>query len=254
MPKLVRSANRAFDVLELVCFCGQAMTHSEISKALKIPKSSLSQLLSTLESRGYVAFQAADAVYEPGPAVVKLTANAQASSDLLQVAQNVVDALSKSTRETASFYKLRGTSVERAVVANAQRPLRYWMQVGEKMPIHATSGGKIILANLDAKAQQRILAAVDLSKVTSHTITSRNALKRELDRIAAAGIAYSQEEFEEGVIGISVVVSNKTGAVEGSLGVVLPKARDNAEHRRSIVDALHVAKTRFEAEIARKNK
>jgi DNA-binding IclR family transcriptional regulator len=250
----VKSADRVLDLLELLCSSGRPMTHAEIAIALSIPKSSLSQLLANLAARHYLVFREGPNVYELGPAIAALAEGTKSNSHLLQIAQNVVDVLSRSTEETASFYRLRGTEVERMTVTNAQRPLRYWMQVGETMPVYATSGGKAILAALEPAERERLISGLQIAKLTPHTITSRSALRRELQEIQRAGIAYSRGEFEEGVIGISVAVLRPDRRPEGSLSVVLPNVRNGADHRKAIVEALLIAKTRLETEIGRLGK
>jgi DNA-binding IclR family transcriptional regulator len=247
----VKSADRVLDLLELLCSTSHPMTHTEISSALSIPKSSMSQLLGNLERRGYLSFQAGPDVYELGPAVSRLAEGSKSSSDLLHIAQNVVDVIAKTTRETASFYKRRGDQVERVTVANSLRPLRYWMQVGESMPLHATSGGKVILASIQQSQRDRIMSRMRLTKVTANTITSHTALREELAAAAKTGIAHSREEFEEGVIDISVAVLKRDHQPEGSLSVVFPTVRDKPAHRKIIVDALRTGKARLEAELGR---
>jgi DNA-binding IclR family transcriptional regulator len=247
----VKSADRVLDLLELLCSTGHPMTHTEISSALSIPKSSMSQLLGNLERRGYLSFRAGPNVYELGPAVSRLAEGSKSSSDFLDIVRNVVDVIAKTTRETASFYKRRGNRVERVIVANSLRPLRYWMQVGESMPLHATSGGKAILASMQQNQLDKILARMRLTKVTANTIISHTAIREELAATAKTGIAHSREEFEEGVIGISVAVLKRDNQPEGSLSVVFPTVRDKPAHRKVIVEALHTGKARLEAEIGR---
>ncbi|MGB7097769.1 MAG: IclR family transcriptional regulator C-terminal domain-containing protein [Xanthobacteraceae bacterium] len=147
------------------------------------------------------------------------------------------------------FYQRHGDQVQRVVVANSLRPLRYWMQVGESMPLHATSGGKVILASLQQSQRDRILSRTRLTKVTANTITSHAQLRAELAATVKTGLAYSREEFEEGVIGISVAILNDDHQPEGSLSVVFPTVRDKAKHRKIIIDALRTGKARLEAEL-----
>ena len=52
----VKSADRVLDLLELLTRRGKAMSHTELSLALGIPKSSLTQLLRNLTDRGYLLF------------------------------------------------------------------------------------------------------------------------------------------------------------------------------------------------------
>ena len=158
----------------------------------------------------------------------------KSSSDFLDVVQNVVDVIAKTTRETASFYQHHGDRVERVVVANSLRPLRYWMQVGESMPLHATSGGKVILASLQQSQRDRILSRTRLTKVTANTITSHAQLRAELAATVKTGLAYSREEFEEGVIGISVAILNHDDQPEGSLSVVFPTSGTRRSTEKSL--------------------
>ena len=55
--ELPATADRVLDLLELLCSSGHPLTHTELSSALSIPKSSMSQLLGNLERRGYLSFQ-----------------------------------------------------------------------------------------------------------------------------------------------------------------------------------------------------
>ena len=153
------------------------------------------------------------------------------------------------SRSTASFYKRPGDQVERVTVANSIRLLRYWMQVGESIPLHATSGGKAILASMPKSLREGILSRMKLTKATANTITSYSALRNELEATAKTGIAYSREKFEEGVISISVATLKRDNQPEGSLSVVFPTVRDKPAHRKVSINALRAGKAHLEAEI-----
>lgn len=245
----VKSADRVLDVLELFVATRRSLMHSEIAAELDIPKSSLSQLLRNLENRGYLVFTPGANTYAPGPAITKLASGLRVSFDIASIAQPVIDTVAKRIQETTSVSVLRGTEVERVATANAaQRPLRYWMTVGERMPLHATSAGKAIMAFLPSKDRDEIIAALPLSKTTSKTIGSIAALRGELKRVAGEKVAYSNEEFELGVFGISVPILDSKQRPIASLGVVFPSARDTPAHRNAILKALRDGGRRIEDE------
>jgi DNA-binding IclR family transcriptional regulator len=246
----VKSADRVLDVLELFVATRRSLSHSEIAAELNIPKSSLTQLLRNLERRGYVIFTHGANTYAPGPAIAKLASSLRASFDIASISQPIIDMVAKRVQETTSVSVLRGTEVERVATANAiQRPLRYWMTVGERMPLHATSAGKAIMAFLPAKDRDDIIALLPLNKATSKTIGSITALKTELKRVADEKVAYSNEEFEVGVFGISVPILDPRQRPIASLGVVFPSVRDTAAHRDAILRALRDGGRRIEDEI-----
>ncbi|HWV55493.1 IclR family transcriptional regulator [Pseudorhodoplanes sp.] len=238
------------DVLELFVTTRRPMSHSEIAGELNIPKSSLTQLLRNLESRGYLTFTPGANTYSPGPAIAKLASSLRVSFDIASIAQPIIDLVAKRVQETTSVSVLRGNEVERVATANAiQRPLRYWMTVGERMPLHATSAGKAIMAFLPAKDRNEIISSLPLSKTTSKTIGSIAALKSELKRTAEEKVAYSNEEFELGVFGISVPILDAKQRPVASLGVVFPSVRDTAAHRDAILKALRDGGRRLEDEV-----
>ena len=246
----VKSADRVLDVLELFVATRRSLSHSEIAAELNIPKSSLTQLLRNLESRGYLTFTPGANTYAPGPAIAKLASSLRISFDIASIAQPIIDMVAKRVQETTSISVLRGVEVERVATANAlQRPLRYWMTVGERMPLHATSAGKAIMAFLPAKDRDEIIAGLPLSKTTTKTIGSIATLKSELKRVAEDKVAYSNEEFELGVFGISVPVLDLRQRPVASLGVVFPSVRDTATHRGAILSALRDGGRRIEDEI-----
>ncbi len=245
----VKSADRVLDVLELFVATRRSLLHSEIAAELDIPKSSLTQLLRNLENRGYLVFTPGANTYAPGPAIAKLASGLRVSFDIASIAQPVIDTVAKRVQETTSVSVLRGTEVERVATANAaQRPLRYWMTVGERMPLHATSAGKAIMAFLPSKDRDEIIAALPLSKTTTKTIGSIAALRGELKRVAEEKVAYSNEEFELGVFGISVPILDSKQRPIASLGVVFPSVRDTAAHRNAILKALRDGGRRIEEE------
>jgi DNA-binding IclR family transcriptional regulator len=246
----VKSADRVLDVLELFVATRRSLLHSEIAAELGIPKSSLTQLLRNLENRGYLVFTPGANTYAPGPAIAKLASGLRVSFDIASIAQPIIDTVAKRVQETTSVSVLRGTEVERVATANAvQRPLRYWMTVGERMPLHATSAGKAIMAFLPAKDRDEIIAALPLSKTTSKTIGSIAALRGELKRVVEEKVAYSNEEFELGVFGISVPILDSKQRPIASLGVVFPSVRDTSAHRNAILKALRDGGRRIEDEI-----
>ncbi|MFN7633490.1 MAG: helix-turn-helix domain-containing protein, partial [Acetobacteraceae bacterium] len=82
-PPPVKSATRAIDVLELLADGPQAPTHGDLARALGMPKSSLSELLATLESRGYVTCEADR--YRLGPALLALAGTLLRRMDVARI-------------------------------------------------------------------------------------------------------------------------------------------------------------------------
>ncbi len=87
----------------------------------------------------------------------------------------------------------------------ANWPLRLQIPVGEvAMPPHCCASGKLLLAHLGAPERQRLLELLALEQFTVRTITDRQVLASELDRIVSCGYAVDNEEYVLGVACVAV--------------------------------------------------
>jgi len=240
-PRLVKSAIRALDVLELLAAKPAPMTHGEIARALRIPKSSLSELLATLEARHYVTRDALAERLSLGPAVLGLAGVLMRRTDVVRVAQPVVAALMMRTGESAALVLRQGAEVVVACKENCNQAILYSLQLGERGPVNASAGGKAILGLMPAAEAEAILASAPLPRLTPRTITEPAALRRELATVARDGIAFSREEMFEGIVAMGHAVLDASGRPCAGLSVGVPKVRFTKETERLLAEALRAA-------------
>ncbi len=91
--------------------------------------------------------------------------------------------------------------------------------IGSRLPAHCTAMGKVLLANLPGGEQSELLASGKLSKRGPNTITSRTALRVELDHVRDEGIAVNDQELAGGVHAIAAPVCSDSGEVVAALGL-----------------------------------
>jgi DNA-binding IclR family transcriptional regulator len=125
------------------------------------------------------------------------------------------------------------------VVAEAAGPrmvgVGSWL--GRTLTDPASGFVRMRLAALDRPARQRAVAELQLVAHTGSTIRSRRALLAELDRIAQADHAEVVDEFEQGLAGLAVPLSQRDRIV-GLLAVYLPTTRLDAAMRQRALEAL----------------
>jgi DNA-binding IclR family transcriptional regulator len=240
---LVKSATRALDVLELLAARPEAMSHGEIARALRIPKSSLTDLLATLEHRHYVVREGAGTAERMrlGPAVLGLAGVLLRRTDVTRLAQPVIAALMARTGESAALVLRDGAEVVVVCKENCNQPILYSLQLGERGPVNASAGGKAILGLLPEAEAEAILAAGPLPRLTALTLTEPAALKRDLAAVARGGIAYSREEMIEGIVAMGHAVLDATGRPCAGLSVGVPKVRFTREKEALLAEALREA-------------
>lgn len=224
-PSAVKSADRVLDLLELLARGRRGLSHTEISAALKIPKSSLTQLLKTLLARGYVEPAMNGRAYQPGRALLSLTRGIHSSQDLVTLATPVLEAVTRATGESSALNILRDGMAE--VVATVIGPARLvtHMRLGDLAPLYATSGGKAILAHMPAACRDDYVDTTELTPATQGTLRSKAELRRQLQMIVATGFAYSHQEWTPGIIGIGVPILDADGLALGAINVAVPAAR-----------------------------
>ena len=240
---MVKSATRALDVLELLATWPEPMSHGDMARALGIPKSSLTELVTTLEARGYVAREGTGTAegFRLGSEVLTLAGALLRRTGVVRLAPPVVAGLMRRTGESAALVLLEGEEVVVVCKENCDQPIVYSMQLGQRGPINASAGGKAILALVPEAERENYLQSGRLPRLTARTTTDPAALRRELTAIARGGVAYSREEMFDGVVAVGRAVLDASGRPCAGLSVGVPKVRFTKDKERVVTEALHEA-------------
>ncbi|MFI7240205.1 IclR family transcriptional regulator [Streptomyces cyaneofuscatus] len=117
-------------------------------------------------------------------------------------------------------------------IVDSPRAPRVDLWVGFEDAGHATALGKSVLGGLDEEARANYLSRHPLADLTSHTITRREELIRELDAFPMAPLSMDREEYRRGTTCVAVRVYS--GDQVGSLGISF---RSDRMYRTSEVKA-----------------
>lgn len=245
----IKSADRVLDVLELLSRRGKALSHTELAVSLAIPKSSLTQLLRNLTTRGYLSFQPGPNTYELGPSFFSLLRQGQEGFSLVALARPILEKLTATTHESSSFNVYRKDHVERVCGVDSPQALTYRMQLGTRFRLYGSSAGKAVLAALPEKERERYLARVKIEPQTEATVKSAAELRRHLDKAMQEGVAYSSGEYLPGIVAVAAAVRRADGYPIGAINVVVPAIRFDSTREANCVRALRAAREALEREI-----
>jgi IclR family transcriptional regulator, acetate operon repressor len=245
----VKSADRVLDLLELLARRGKALSHTELSVALGIPKSSLTQLLRNLTDRGYLAFSPGPNTYEPGAAFFALLRRAQEGFNIVALARPVLAKLTAATHESSSFNAYRRDYVERLCGVDSPQALTYRMTIGTRFMLYSSSAGKAVLAALPEPERNRYFDRVRLEQRTEATVKSVAELRRQVARIAREGVAYSRGEYLPGIVAIAAAIRRPDGYPLGALNVVTPAIRFDPALEATCLRELKAAQLALEREL-----
>ena len=219
---MVNSVYRAAEILSMLSAGKNRIT--DIGNELDLSKSTTHRLLKTLENCGFVFQDPVSHQYFLGHLIIKL------SSDPLTTHQNLIvcayeemKRLREISGETVTIHIRIGTQRICLEEMQAIQNIRYGVGRGSVSPIYAGSAGKILLSELTEKDRSHLIKNIHLIPVGPHTITDRNGLLREIEKIKKQGYATSSGETLEGAISISVPIKGYFCPV--ALSIFGPKFR-----------------------------
>lgn len=198
---------RAAEMLRLLQAHPNGLNQAEIGERLGMPRSTVSRILNALDDEGLVASRAARARYRLGPEIARMSSTVRRG--VVIDVHPFMEELSRELEETVDLSILdgdRATFVDQVV---SPHRLRAISAVGESFPLHCCANGKALLANLSAVEQAQALPR-RLARLTANTITTPAALRKELEKVRAEGVAYDREEQSEGICAVGAVLNGIT--------------------------------------------
>lgn len=90
---------------------------------------------------------------------------------------------------------------------------------GQRLPLHATGVGKVLLAHGPPELLAELVAA-GLHRYTPHTVVAAGLLRRALAEVRRTGLAHAREEMTLGSVSVAAPVLDAGGAVVAALAVV----------------------------------
>jgi IclR family KDG regulon transcriptional repressor len=197
---------------------------SDLAVKLGLAKSTVSRLMLTLASEGFVIKDPETLRYRLGLSVLNLSGIITSRMEIHREALPCLQNLVKTIDETAHLVILEGVEVIYLAKMECTHPVRISSHIGKKNPAHCTSSGKVLLAHQNQEFIDKFIEH-GLQKYTAHTITDPDAFLRHLNTIKEQGYSTSFEEFIDGVVTIGAPVRDYTGKVVAAITIVGPIQR-----------------------------
>lgn len=183
--------------------------------------------LLTLEYLGYLEFDGH--YFYLSPKVLKLSGSYLGAAQLPKISQPLLNLL---TRQTSLIYSVMVLDNYEAITIarssshqQTDRVNPYGLHLGNRLPAHATSAGKILLANLTEEEQHEWLKQYPLKRLTKYTYTNHNDFLALLFEIKEKGWCYSSEEHELGIHAVAVPICDQYSKVIAALNIVSPTTK-----------------------------
>ena len=215
------------------------ITVTELAQAVGMTRPTAFRLLLSLEQTGFV--DRVDNRYTLGWEMARLGRLADPYAGAVARVQPILEEYAAKLNETVSFAMVRDKLAYDVIAeASGSRYLNVTMYVGETYPVHASATGKLLLSEMTDE-EVALALPKKLESFTSHTITKRDALIRDLDKVREQGYAVLDSELEEGLFVVALPVRDVAGALVGIVSVNGPEQRLKSDTLPDTVEQLRQA-------------
>lgn len=223
-PQVLSSVKNALLILKSFSSYEPSKKVSELAESLGLAKSTVSRLMATLVSEGFVKKDKKTNEYQLGLSVLTLGGIVVNNLEIHEETAPVLHSLVNETGETAHISILDGLDNIYIHKKECSHPVRILTHVGRRNPAYCTSSGKVLLAFEDNGIVEEVIDQV-LVAHTENTITDPSKLLQTLDTIRKEGFATSTEELTEGTRSVAAPIKDHTGKVVSAITVVGPIQR-----------------------------
>lgn len=219
-PDYIQSLHRGLDVIRTFDAAHSAMSVAEVAERAGLSRPVVRRLLMTLEYLGYVSRE--ERWFSLTPRVLDLGFSYLSSLTVAQIALPFMEELSEQVDQSCSLAVLEDYDIVYVQRVSVHKVMTISISVGARLPAYCTSMGRALVANLDEEGRGRWLRTLKPQTHTRFTLTDRNNLQKELDRVRAQGYAYVEQELEEGLCSVAVPVRGRSGETLAALNVGMP--------------------------------
>jgi IclR family pca regulon transcriptional regulator len=225
--EFVEALAKGLAVLESFDAAHPDMTLSEIARRVGVSPAAARRSLITLGALGYVGQTGKR--FHLRPKVMSLGSGfyfgARIEEFMLPELRQIVDTYG----DASSVAMLDGTDVVYIAHHSTQRARRATAVVGARYPAHATSMGRVLLADLPDAELDALLARMEPVPLTSRTVTDKAELRRLILQARTDGYATTVDQLDYGITALAVPIRSADGRVVAALnssgytGMVTPE-------------------------------
>jgi DNA-binding IclR family transcriptional regulator len=209
---------------------------AQLAVRLGLPRSTVHRIVSALVTEGLLAVASPNGRVRIGPEFARIAASSQQElwREVEPFMRQIYDALD----ETVDCSVLGDGHVRVVHMIPTTHQLRVIAEIGTTFPLHCSSKGKALLAEL-APEQVFSLLPARLERFTDTTVTSIKVLLDELVTIRETGVAFDIQEYTPGVCAAAIAIREPFGSVV-SVSVAAPAYRfmDRRDEIREVLSAV----------------
>ena len=237
----IQSLEKALEVIEVLYISGQAMGISDIDEHVDIGKSTVHRVLDTLMSYNYIEQVEDSTKYRLSWKFFEVGQSIPAQRNLLNLN---TDALQNICEKYGESVNMGIHSDDSMIIISRMVPrtnMAANVPIGSKMPLHASSMGKIAVCEFDETDLRKLYPSNDLPIYTPNTIKTIDEFVNELAKVKQQGYAIDDQELYSGITCIAAPIKDFSGKTVAGVSVSGTSSRMTHKKLFEIFEELDVA-------------
>ena len=229
---------RAINVLSVFGHSRPQLSLSEIVAAVRLPKTTVFRLLSSLVERDLCEFDPQAGRYSLGFELVRLADIRRRQTNVHDVAIPVMRDIRNEINETVILSVRSGDFRVHIDFVEGLHPMRRMADLGVRAPLYAGAASKVLLAGMEDDDIEAYLSRTELTPLQRTTITDKIVLWREIRAIRKRGYAESKGEIFTGGGALAAPLKDFSGKTVAVMDILTPEYRYTPQHRERCITLL----------------
>jgi IclR family acetate operon transcriptional repressor len=219
-----QALSRGLAVLEALAATEGGATLTALAAKLALPAPTAHRLLATLAEAGYV-HHGTGGDWVVGVRAFRVGTAFLNHRNLVAQAYPFLKRLMDQSGETTNLAVIDDGEAVFVEQVQCRELMRMSTKLGARAPLHASGVGKAMLAAMDEASVAAAIAKRGLNRHTAKTLTTRDALARELAATRERGYAIDDEEHADGLFCVAAPIYDEHGEPWAAISLAGPTSR-----------------------------
>jgi DNA-binding IclR family transcriptional regulator len=245
--KPMTSLEKALHLLVLFAEAPYEYTVPELAEITGMNRTTVYRNIVSLEESGLLFKSEKGRSYKLGPMAYRLGSIYLQNGNYEENILSILEDIAKESRESVGLARREGNRVVSIYSVEIHQPVKMNDKPGEFYPMNTGTYGKCLMAYHDPAIVDKLFDQnAPFEKLTKNTITEKEELFREYEKIRKDGFVTSIEESFPLVIGIGIPLVGSTGDVKNVVSISFFKEENWQEKLESLKELLFRYKKELE--------